>query len=543
MREHDRENRVLVLMPTVRDAATTAEHLNAADVATTTCHDLAHACREVRAGAGALLVTDDFIIADTTGQLAEALRSQPTWSAIPIIVIAHEGATQLVQNSPSDALTGIVVIERPVRTRSLVTMVLSALRARRHQYQIRDAILAQQKQAAELEASRVELARQAEQLRTNDKRKDEFLATLAHELRNPLAPIRTGVDILRNTDSQNLTERTLGIMDRQLSHMVRLIDDLLDVSRITRGKLELKKSKVTLGTVIDAAVEELRPQVERGKHTLRLDVRHPELVLEADPTRIQQVVGNLLNNATKYTEPGGVIELFARAEGTCAVIEVRDNGFGIAEDRLDEVFEMFSQVDPRVETAQGGLGIGLALVRSLVEMHGGAVSAKSDGVGKGSTFRVELPICEQLSVADASESVPRRLSPETTRRVLVVDDNVDAADMLALLLEKAGYATTTAYDSHTALECVERERPDVVILDIGLPDLNGYDVARRLRQKKELAPLGLIALTGWGTSHDKQKAKDAGFDFHITKPVDSTQLHRALQALETNEAFLAAKRA
>ncbi|RYZ56964.1 MAG: HAMP domain-containing histidine kinase, partial [Proteobacteria bacterium] len=287
-----------------------------------------------------------------------------------------------------------------------------------------------------LQQSQTELARQAEQLRSADRRKDDFLATLAHELRNPLAPVRTGMDVLRTVAMEDRTRRTLDVMDRQLSHMVRLIDDLLDVSRITRGKLELKRAKVTLGTVLDAAVEASRPQVERKAHTLLVVVDDAELVLDVDATRLSQVVCNLLINAAKYTHERGQIELTARRTGDQLRIEVRDNGVGIPEARLNDVFEMFSQVDARPHEAQGGLGIGLALVRSLVALHGGTVSATSPGLGHGSTFTVKIPLGAAVAPSDPIPAAVSEPTPGPERfRVLVVDDNLDAAELLAMLLE------------------------------------------------------------------------------------------------------------
>lgn len=529
----DSDGRVLVLMPTVRDAVTTAGLLHEAGVSALICRDIGHACREIQTGAGALLLTEDYILGDKTAQLAASLRTQPTWSSLPVIAVAHEGATQHLQKAVSHAITSLIVVERPVRTHSLLTVVRSALRAREHQYQIRDALLAREKQAAELEASRVELARQAEQLRSNDRRKDEFLATLAHELRNPLAPLRTGVDVLQGTVKSEKAKRTLGVMARQLTHMVRLIDDLLDVSRITRGKLELKRQPVSLAAIVDASVEDSRSQIEASQHHLRLENCDPHLMVDADPTRLEQVIGNLLNNAARYTRPGGSISLTARQERGDAVIEVTDNGIGIPENKLENVFDMFSQLDADPAGTRGGLGIGLALVRSFVEMHGGTVRAESNRPEPGTKFVVRIPAkMENALAADGYAPAAQPSSPMIAGRVLIVDDNADAADMLSLLLQADGYRTLTAYDSQSAIALAERDRPDIVILDIGLPEVSGYDVARLLRQNRNLAPLGLIALTGWGTSADKEKAKDAGFDVHLTKPIDRERLKAALRHLQ-----------
>ncbi|HKY36665.1 MAG TPA: hybrid sensor histidine kinase/response regulator [Polyangiaceae bacterium] len=520
--------RVLVLMPTARDAQRTTSLLQEAGMHAAVCSDLPAVCRELRAGAGALLMTDEPVMGDFAGQLAEVMREQPPWSAVPVVVVAGEGAAQRLERLAFDWLRGLIVVERPVRTRTLLSVVLSALRGRRDQYRIRDAIQ--------------QLARQAEQLREADRRKDEFLATLAHELRNPLAPIQTGVDLLGLPHDDQAQKRALTVMNRQLRHMVRMIDDLLDVSRITQGKLELKRSWVTLGDVLDAAVEASRPIIERHEHTLRKRISEPSLRFEADPTRIAQVVSNLLNNASKYTRPGGVIELITERQGRELSIQVRDTGIGIPAEQLHQIFDMFSQINRETDRSQGGLGIGLALVRSLVEMHQGSVVASSEGPGRGSCFTIRLPVDREAGGCDSQpQARSSALPPRDRRRVLVVDDNDDAADMLALMLQNAEYDTSKASDGPSALAAAEAWTPDVVILDIGLPGMSGYDVARELRRRGSQRRLELIALTGWGSHEDKQKAIDAGFDVHLTKPVDADKLYGALANLEAAPAWQAAR--
>jgi signal transduction histidine kinase/ActR/RegA family two-component response regulator len=538
-------DRVLVLLPTVRDAERTALLLQEGGVSSTVCFDLNMLCRELRSGAGAVLLADEAMARDAVGQLAEVMREQPPWSSVPVVLLAREGTTERIETSSADWLRGLIVVERPVRTRTLLSVILSALRGRSNQYQIRDALLLREQQTKELrgqeerlrsallalQTSQAELARQAEQLREAGRRKDEFLATLAHELRNPLAPIQTGLDLLARSREQGKVDHALGVMHRQLGHMVRLIDDLLDVSRITQGRLELKRARVTLREMLDTAVEASRPALERRQHSLQMSVPEPSLAFDADLTRMAQVVSNLLNNASKYTPAGGLIELSAWQAGEHGVIEVRDNGIGIPPEHLEHVFEMFSQVNRATEGSRGGLGIGLALVRSLVELHGGVVSAKSVGAGQGSTFTVKLPLADAPCGGVEAER-PSWHRPRDKRRVLVVDDNDDAADLLSLMLEQAEYATTKASDGPSALAAVESWTPDVVILDIGLPGMSGYEVARALRRKQDCAGLELIALTGWGSHEDKQRAMDAGFDVHLTKPVDAEKLYGALAQLE-----------
>ncbi len=520
--------RVLVLMPSVRDSERTATLLGEGSVPSIVCADLATLCREMRRGVDAVILTDDIIFGDHAGQLAEAMRAEPAWSSVPLVVIAREGATQRVLERASDAITGIIVVERPVRTRSLLSVVVSAIRGRRHQYQIRDAILAREEQAQILKAQEERLREQADRLRATDRRKDEFLATLAHELRNPLAPIRIGLEVMMTSKEEAVIERTIGVMSRQLTHMVHLIDDLLDVSRITRGMLELKRERVSLGSFIDAAVEASKPQIDSRGHSFEVTIDDPGALVDVDPTRMAQVVTNLLNNASKYTPHGGKLALTVSARGSDVIIEMQDTGIGLTRDRLTDVFEMFNQVDSAIERSQGGLGIGLALVRSLVELHGGSVSAASEGAGRGSTFTVWLPAIVTRNADTIRPKASQTDRPTDRQRVLIVDDNFDAADLLSVMLERAGYQTATAYDGKTAIAKAGEYAPHIVILDIGLPGANGYDVARELRKIEHLAPLGLIALTGWGTREDKKKAMAAGFDVHLTKPVDAPLLHEAL---------------
>lgn len=386
-------------------------------------------------------------------------------------------------------------------------------------------------QLAAIAAVGIENARLYEQVREQDRRKDEFLATLAHELRNPLAPIRTGLTVLKLVKSPEDMNAAREMMERQVGHMVRLIDDLLDVSRITRGKVELKPERVDIRDVIDAALEVTRPIVEANNHELIIAPLDQALPIHADPTRIAQVISNLLNNAAKYTPRGGRIELTVERDGSHVEIAVRDNGLGIAPEMLHKVFEMFTQVGRTIDQAQGGLGIGLALVTRLVEMHGGTVKAESEGHGKGSRFIVRLPLAEAPVTAEITGVKATIAESPTPRRILVVDDNVDGAKSLSLLLNLAGHTTSVAYSGPAALERARSFAPEVVFLDIGLPGMNGYEVARQLRAEPNGAALTLVALTGWGTDDDRKRAHDAGFDHHLTKPVDAAHVHALLAAM------------
>lgn len=366
-----------------------------------------------------------------------------------------------------------------------------------------------------------DLRRMAEALREADRRKDEFLATLAHELRNPLAPIRNALHLLRRTHGPEPAneERLLAMMQRQLDHLVRLVDDLLEVSRISQGKIVLRKEFIDLSTILSHALETSRPLIEAAGHRLSVDLPPEPILLDADPVRLAQVFANLLNNAAKYTESRGHIRLIAQRRGGEAVVSVIDSGVGIPAEMLPHVFDLFAQVDRSLGRAQGGLGIGLALVRNLVEMHGGRVEVHSDGMGRGSEFSAYLPLAEDRPMQPIMpDKPPRQLGPLC--RMLVVDDNQDAADSLGLLLEALEYEVRVVYDGATALSILGEFKPAVVLLDIGMPDMDGYETARRIRQRPEGRDVSLIALTGWGQEDDRRRTQEAGFDQHLVKPVE-----------------------
>ncbi len=375
-----------------------------------------------------------------------------------------------------------------------------------------------------------DLRRLAADLSEADHRKDEFLATLAHELRNPLAPIRNGLEILKRADHGGAAvERARTMMDRQLSQLVRLVDDLLDVSRITRNKLELRRERIELSAVVSSAVETSRPLIEAGGHDLTVSVPPAPVHLDADLTRLAQVFSNLLNNAAKYTEKGGRIRLAARRQGGDVLVSVQDTGVGIPPGMLPQVFEAFTQIDRSLERSQGGLGIGLTLVKRLVEMHGGSVTAHSEGLGRGSEFVVCLPV-----LAEKPEPGPTPVKPAAeavlamARRVLVVDDNRDSALSLAMLLRLTGCETWTAHDGVEAVETAAAYKPDVILLDIGMPRMNGYEACRTIREQPWGKSIMMVALTGWGQDEDRRLSREAGFDSHLVKPVDHAALMRLL---------------
>jgi PAS domain S-box-containing protein len=369
-----------------------------------------------------------------------------------------------------------------------------------------------------------------EALREADRRKDEFLATLAHELRNPLAPIRNAVEIMRLKDTPgSALARPREIIERQLRQLTRLVDDLLEASRITQGKVQLRRERIDVADAVHEAVEGARPTIEACAHALTVTLPEAMLAVNADPTRLTQVILNLLNNAAKYTPRGGHIWLTVAREGGEAVISVRDTGIGIEAAHLPNIFNMFSQVTPALDRAQGGLGIGLALVRGLTELHGGRVEAHSAGLDKGSEFVVRLPAIpvgyETLGNTGTSARTPPAAA---ARRILVVDDNRDAAETLGDLLRHLGHEVHMAHDGLEAVQAAAAFRPSVILLDIGLPKMNGFDAARHIRKQAGGAEVTLIALSGWGQEDDKRRAAEAGFDCHLTKPVDLVHLEGAL---------------
>jgi two-component system CheB/CheR fusion protein len=362
-----------------------------------------------------------------------------------------------------------------------------------------------------------------EALREADRRKDEFLAILAHELRNPLAPMRMAAEVVRRGTDEKSVAIAREVIERQVAAMARLIDDLMDVSRITRGRIELKKEHMTLDTAVRSAVEVTRPLMQSANQQLSLALPAAPIRVYADPARLTQVFANLLNNAAKYSEPNGRIELEAREEAGAAVVTIRDHGLGIDPAMLGSIWDMFVQAERSLEQSQGGLGIGLTLVRKLVEMHNGSVRAASAGIGCGAEFTVRLPI-DHAWQPDAASAAGEHLPRPLTARVLVADDNVDAVKSLRLYLEMCGCQVETANDGRAALDLATRIRPDVALLDLGMPGLTGLDVARGIRRQPWGRDTTLVAITGWGQEHDRKRSREAGFDYHLTKPVAPTVL-------------------
>ncbi|HYW56077.1 MAG TPA: response regulator [Polaromonas sp.] len=500
------ERRIVICAPTGQDGPLTARVFASVGIDSVVCGGVGDLMNELAQGAGALLLAEEVIGGNGMLALADYVLSQPTWSDLPILVLTRSGADSVDAQRAVEHLGNVTLLERPVRTIALITASRSAIRARERQYQVRDA----------------------------DQRKDEFLATLAHELRNPLAPIRTSMGILRHLhpDSGPVTQLR-NVVDRQVTHLTRLVDDLLDVARITSGKVVLRRGPIALQSVIHHAVE-LSSAIMEGKgHTLQIEEPSGPHVLDADHARLVQSVANLLVNAAKFTPSQGTILLRVEVEGDTVVFRVRDNGIGLEAKSLTRIFELFAQ-NPVPGEAPTGLGIGLSLAKQFAEMHGGRVWVTSDGLGKGSEFILTLPVVlqqqDEPTKPDPMPAVDASTGLKNSLNILVVDDNVDAADTLEALLGMDGFTVTTVYDGVAAVAKVGNARPDVVVMDIGMPGIDGYDAARQIRQQPGGEKILLIALTGWGQAADKQRADQAGFDHHLVKPVDYGMLMSCIQA-------------
>ena len=486
--------RVLVLAPFAHDARLADQVLRSAGIEAVVCGPSTSLEAELDAGAGALLVSEEALNEGVMGVLERHVRTQPAWSDLPVLVLARRGADSLLAQRAVERLGNVTMLERPIRTITLITAARSALRARSRQYETR----------------------------MLSRRKDEFLATLAHELRNPLAPIRNATAVLERLHPTPQVASLVGMVERQVLHLTRLVDDLLDVARITSGKLELQLGDTTIGKVIAHAVEIAQAPVAARRQ--ELVVRTPpgaDVPVRADHVRLVQALANLLVNASKFTPEGGHLGLDVSREGREVAFRVADDGRGLPSDALERIFDMFEQThEPGAPT--GGLGLGLHLARAFAHLHGGSIRATSAGPGQGSEFTLRLPIAE-----DSRE--PPGTAPAAARgralpgKVLVVDDNLDAAMTLQTLLALHGMDVSVAHDGAAAVARVRDEHPQAVVMDIGMPGMNGYEAAQRIREDAAPQPL-LIALTGWGQEADRARARAAGFDHHLTKPLDLDKL-------------------
>jgi signal transduction histidine kinase/CheY-like chemotaxis protein len=493
-----------VYTPTGKDGMLIAKLLERADIECQVCRAAGEMIGELKRGAGCILIADDALTTDFMKAITPFLEEQPSWSDLPILVLSKRGLDSSEMRSIYLELGNVTLLERPVQSVTLVMAVISALRGRSRQYDMREI----------------------------DRRKDEFLAMLAHELRNPLAPIGAASDLLRVAHPDPVRiQQTSEIIARQVKHMTSLIDDLLDASRVSRGLVKLERSQVDARQLVSSAVEQARPLIDARRHRLTVQTPPEAAMIHGDQKRLIQVISNLLNNAAKYSPEGSNIMLSLDVELDEVIIRVVDDGIGMAQATIDHVFEMFTQAERTSDRSQGGLGIGLALVKSLVEQHDGIVTASSTGIGKGSQFTVCLPRLTMQQAQDAPDKLVSVPAPATGLRMLVVDDNVDAAHMLSLLLDAMGHETMVEHTAKRALERARKEMPEVCLLDIGLPDLDGNDLAKQLRARPETARSVLIAITGYGQEQDRKRTAESGFDHHLVKPVNIEDLLRIISGL------------
>ncbi|HSS48994.1 MAG TPA: ATP-binding protein [Thermoanaerobaculia bacterium] len=510
-----REKRVLVLAPTGRDAVLACQLLSSMDVLSQACSSPEDLFRQIMAGAGAVVIADEALQPHTTAGLLEVLASQPPWSDLPLLVFTRGESSEHILELLAP-LGNATLLERPVRLSTLASAVKAALRARRRQYEVRDL-----------------LERQAEA----DRRKDEFLAMLGHELRNPMAAIRNALwvlDQVGSKDEQAIRQRET--IQRQTRHLVRMVDDLLDVSRVTLGKIILKRHAVDLREVAERCLTDLGMASLAAGKGLTLTVETQSVTVLGDPVRLEQVLCNLLQNAIKYTPQGGHLTISVQTEGAEGVVRVKDTGIGLSPEMLQTIFEPFAQVESSRQRSEGGLGLGLPLVRSLVALHGGRVEALSAGPARGSEFIVHFPL---LRVEEKPRSLVRKPAPAARvpqdpgvglhlLHVLVVEDNHDGRESLRDLLEIWGHEVTLAEDGPEGVDKALSVHPDVALVDIGLPGLDGNEVARRIRSALGSDEISLIAMTGYGQPEDRRRALQAGFDRYLVKPVDPAILSQLL---------------
>jgi signal transduction histidine kinase len=476
------------------------------------------------------VVLVDVCMPDLDGyELAAMIRQHPRFQQTSIIFVSAVLMTDLdrLRGYECGAVDYVPVPVIPAILRAKVSIFAELFRKTRALERLNSEL----EERVAQRTSALEATTQA--LQEANHRKDEFLAMLAHELRNPLAPIRTAVQLLRLKElAEPHRNRARDVIERQIEHLVNLIDDLLDVSRITRGMITLQLEPVLVGAIVARAVETARPAIDAHRHVLEIDMPDELISIEGDKTRLVQVIANILHNAAKFMDPGGRIRLSARRDGQYVAITIADTGIGIAPELIPRIFELFTQVHTKSERAQGGLGIGLALVRRLTEMHGGSVSVHSDGQGRGSEFTVRLPVmASPLAVLSSQRREEGPIPEIEPQRILVADDNHDAAEALSLQLQLAGHEVRTAHDGVEALDLATTFEPDIVLLDLGMPKMDGYEAARQLRLRSTSGRrMMLIALTGWGQQQDRDRTAAAGFDAHLVKPVAEAQLFKALAA-------------
>jgi signal transduction histidine kinase/ActR/RegA family two-component response regulator len=507
-----RSDRILIVAPIGRDAELMCAQLHAAGLNCAACADVHQLCGDLAEGIGAIMLTEEALTHEGAAELMRALSRQPPWSEIPLIILT--GALSFEAKAHSfDGLvrrTNVTLVDRPVRIKSLISAAQTALRARLRQYDIRDLM---------------------QQLEERVHERDRFLAVLGHELRNPLGAILLASQM---TDPDGLIDpEKAQLIERQSRHLTRLVNDLLDLSRVAAGKIVLKRQRVNLVEIVTQSVRTVLPAAQRQRVDLALRTPENRLIVEADPVRVDQIVTNILTNAIKYTPEGGHVTLDLSDDDGQATIRVTDDGVGVAPERIGGIFELFAQAENAIGRAQGGMGIGLALVRNLAELHDGSVAARSDGVGKGSEFVVRLPLAaydEQQGSAPVAAPKAREAHVHVTRRIAIVEDNKDVRDLLRLKLSRLGHTVLDARDGLEGLRVVLSERPDLALVDLGLPGIDGFQLAKEVREQLGDGVI-LVAVSGFGQPEDKRRAIEAGFDEHLTKPADVHDIENLLMRL------------
>jgi signal transduction histidine kinase/ActR/RegA family two-component response regulator len=497
---------LLVVAPIGRDAELMVARLGAAGLHATGCNDIHEVCGRLEDGVGALVLTEEALSPAAIAELTATLREQPPWSEIPVVILTGAPSLDVKQRSFEELRrrTNVTLVDRPVRITTLISSVQSALRARQRQYEVRDLM---------------------RQLEDRIQERDRFLAVLGHELRNPLAAILLASQM---TDADGkLDGEHARLIERQSQHLSRLVNDLLDLSRVAAGKIVLKREVIDLREVVAQSIRAVKPGAE--KHGLDIIVSQPEdpVTVDADPIRIDQIITNLLTNAIKYTPDGGHITLTIGTDTEDAFLNVSDDGVGIAPERIGGIFELFAQAENAIGRAQGGMGIGLALVRNLVHLHDGRVEARSEGLGKGSSFEVRFPLASAAPGRAVATGVQSGDSPLGARRIVIVEDNKDIRDLLGLKLRRLGHTVEAAGDGEEGLRLLLAAQPDLALVDLGLPGIDGYEVARETRQKLG-TDIVLVAVSGFGQPEDKRRAIESGFDEHITKPADVREIENIL---------------
>ncbi len=491
--------RVVVLAPSANDGPVTREMLRRAGFAAVVAASVRDLCRLLDEGAAAALVAEEVFLRGGGAPLRDWLARQEPWSDLPVLVFTAAGAAANARSPALETLAthgNVVLLDRPVRVVTLVTAVAAALRVRQRQYRMRDL-----------------LAQLAESVQT----RDHFLAMLGHELRNPIAAIHTATELLLRAPAQ--PERPASIIARQTRKLVRLVDDLLEVSRVASGKIALHRAVVDLRGAAERSAEAMAARVEAAGLQLELRLPPEPVAVDGDAVRLEQVIGNLLSNAVKYTPEGGKVAVAVARDGDAAVLRVTDTGVGVSPELLDRIFEPFAQVTATLDRSDGGLGLGLALVRGLVGLHGGSVRARSEGPGTGTELEVRLPLAARAPAEERAPEDAAASDAPARRHVLVVEDNADNRDTLVMLLESFGHEVVAAEDGPSGVRAAEEARPEVAIVDIGLPGFDGYEVCRRVRELLG-EEVTLVALTGYGQAEDRERARAAGFDVHLTKPAD-----------------------